>query len=539
MKTLINIKLGLYSLVLLTSSVAVAQQYVPFSIRYQSFVKGDMVVIANNIVNRVDYNDSPNDPYYNHTPSALVNDEFTMEYIDIDQDTTTFSSSSAELLLDNQNNKKVLYAGLYWAATYKYNSGVQKKEDKFIAVDADRETFNDVKIKFPNQVSYTDIIGQVIFDGIKDNDISDQAPYAVYADITEYVKNLDNPSGVYTVANVKATQGMLSGGVAAGWTIIIVYEDLKLSGKMITSYDGFSGVSKEATDLFLDGFTTPSQGQVKAKIACAALEGDSNYGGDQLLFSSTTEEEFTPIYNTIRKADNFFNSAISIENQFFMDRYPDSKNTLGYDTCLMSIPNLNNKVLGNNVQEATLRIQSTGDKYFMFFSAFGVEMTPAAVTSENDIATNKNVITAPKETIMSNVKLVPASNDMVTDIAKPISSQRLKDKEAVLDPNKNEKPIEIQTITVANQDRGYYLVAGVYSDTRNAYNFVTQLLIKGLDPKSFINPLNRYEYVYLTKVASEKEAIDLFQSKLNNSYKDKIWILSVNNSSNMNIATED
>ncbi|MEC4048156.1 hypothetical protein OX284_001835 [Flavobacterium sp. SUN046] len=539
MKTLINIKLGLYSLVLLTSSVAMAQQYVPFSIRYQSFVKGDMVVIANNIVNRVDYNDSPNDPYYNHTPSALVNDEFTMEYIDIDQDTTTFSSSSAELLLDNQNNKKVLYAGLYWAATYKYNSGVQKKENKFTALDEDRETFNDVKIKFPNQVSYTDIIGQVIFDGIKDNDISDQAPYAVYADITEYVKNLDNPSGVYTVANVKATQGMLSGGVAAGWTIIIVYEDLKLSGKMITSYDGFSGVSKEATDLFLDGFTTPSQGQVKAKIACAALEGDSNYGGDQLLFSSTTEEEFTPIYNTIRKADNFFNSAISIENQFFMDRYPDSKNTLGYDTCMMSIPNLNNKVLENNVQEATLRIQSTGDKYFMFFSAFGVEMTPAAVTSEIEIANNKNVITPPKETIMSNVKLVPASNDMVTDIAKPISSQRLKDKEAILDPNKNEKPIEIQTITVANQDRGYYLVAGVYSDTRNAYNFVTQLLIKGLDPKSFINPLNRYEYVYLTKVASEKEAIDLFQSKLNNSYKDKIWILSVNNSSNMNIATED
>lgn len=539
MKTLINIKSRFYYLVLLASSVAVAQQYVPFSIRYQSFVKGDMVVIANNIVNRIDYNDSPNDPYYNHTPSALVNDEFNMEYIDIDQDSTTFSSSSAELLLDNQNNKKVLYAGLYWAATYKYNAGVQKKEDKFTAIDADRETFNDVKVKFPNKLTYTDIIGQVIFDGINVSEISDQAPYVVYADITEYVKNLENPSGVYTVANVKSTQGMLSGGIAAGWTIIMVYEDPKISGKMITSYDGFSGVNKEATDIFFDGFTTPSQGLVKAKFACAALEGDSNYGGDQLLFSSTTEEKFTPIYNTIRKADNFFNSAISIENQFFMDRFPDSKNTLGYDTCSMTISNLNNEVLGNNVQEATLRIQSTGDKYFMFFTAFDVEMTPAQIPNINQISTNQKVINDSKEKGLSNIKFVPANNDMVADIEKPISSQRLKDKEAVLDPNKNDKPIEIQTLTVANQDHGYYLVAGVYSDTRNAYNFVTQLLIKGLDPKSFINPLNHYEYVYLKKVASEKEAIDLFQSKLNNSYKDKIWILSVNNSSNMNVATED
>ncbi len=533
MKTKINSKSGLFSIVILISFIANAQQYVPFKIRYQSMVKGDMVVIANNSSNRVDYNDSPNDAYYNHTSSALLNDEFTMEYIDIDDDATTFSSSSAELLLDNQNHKKILYAGLYWAATYKYNSGIQKKEDKFSPLDAKREEFNDVKVKFPNKDSYTDVIGQVIFDGLKDNSTSDQAPYVAYADITEYVKNLDNPSGVYTVANVKSTQGTLNGGVAAGWTIVMVYEDPKMSGKMITSYDGFSGVNNVTTDILFNGFTTPAQGAVKAKIACAALEGDTNYGGDQLLFSSATNTEFTPLGNAIRKADNFFNSAISIENQFFMDRYPDSKNTLGYDTCMMTLPNLNNKLLGNNQQSATLRIQSSGDKYFMFFTAFEVEMTPAPLSSTSDLAVNQ----APEVT--SKVKFVPANKDMVTDITKPMSSQRLKDKETVLDPNKFEKPIEIQTLTVANQDRGYYLVAGVYSDSRNAYNFVTQLKIKGIEPQSFINPMNRYEYVYLTKVASEKEAIDLFQSKINNTYKDKIWILSVNNTSNMIIANED
>ena len=63
-------------------SKAHAQVAVPFKVRYQSFVKGDMTVIANSITNRVDYNNSANAAYYNHTNHALLNDEFTMQYID-------------------------------------------------------------------------------------------------------------------------------------------------------------------------------------------------------------------------------------------------------------------------------------------------------------------------------------------------------------------------------------------------------------------------------------------------------------------------
>lgn len=72
-----------------------------------------MTVIANNIVNRIDYDNSPNDPYYNHTNYAKLNDEFTMKYIDIDDDETTFSSNNAELYFENPSQKKILYAGLY------------------------------------------------------------------------------------------------------------------------------------------------------------------------------------------------------------------------------------------------------------------------------------------------------------------------------------------------------------------------------------------------------------------------------------------
>src|SRR6478672_13235846 len=128
--------------VFLISLSASSQLNVPFKMRYQSFVKGDMMVIANNITNRVQYNTGSEIPYYNHTNRALLNDEFTMDYIDIDNDESTFSSSSAELFFNEDSNKKILYAGLYWSATYKYNSGYQKNETRFVAEDGSREAFN-------------------------------------------------------------------------------------------------------------------------------------------------------------------------------------------------------------------------------------------------------------------------------------------------------------------------------------------------------------------------------------------------------------
>mgnify|MGYP003439422370 CR=1 FL=1 len=76
----------LFSVVFLLHSNCFAQLNVPFKMRFQDFVKGDMSVIANNSTNRVDISNSPNVAYYNQTSSAQLNDEFTMQYIDIDDD---------------------------------------------------------------------------------------------------------------------------------------------------------------------------------------------------------------------------------------------------------------------------------------------------------------------------------------------------------------------------------------------------------------------------------------------------------------------
>jgi hypothetical protein len=517
-----------FSIVFLSfSTVSLAQTSIPFKVRYQGLVKGDMVVIANNIVNRVDYNNSSNDPYYNHTNQAKLNDEFDMEYIDIDKDEDTFSSSSAELFLDNSNNKKIIYAGLYWSATYKYNIGIQKNEDKYIAQDAGREMFNNIKIKLPNKKEYINIVGQTIFDGLKEKEFKEYAPYVAYADITEYVKKLSSLTGVYTVANIKATQGKIEGGVAAGWTIFFIYEDQTMSKKFIKSQDGFSGITDVPTDVLFYGFEI-KQEKVTAKIACAALEGDNNLIGDQLLIGNNQTKTFTPLSNVIRKENNFFNSCITIDDQYFSNRFPDSKNTLGYDTFLFSIPNQDNPIISKTSKESMLRFKSTGDKLFLFFCAFQVETEPSLINVTEKTISNQ-------EYNNQTIKLVPMNNDLLVDNNKTTSAINRIQKNNALETNL----IEIHTFSSSSIISGYYILANVFKTEQKTQEFIYYLKSKKITADFFINPLNNYYYVYLRMTNNQKEAIELYTSKLYDTYNEPLQIVLINNDENMVVAQKN
>ena len=361
-----------------------AQMAIPFKERYKANIKGDMTIIANSILNRIDKKNSPNDPYNDQSINAITNDEIDMEYIDIDDDKQTFSSSSAALFQKDEASKKIIYAGLYWSATYKYESGYKKGEDKFVAFDKTREPFEEILVKFPDQKEYTTIKGEIIFDGLKDKKFKDAAPYAVYADVTQQVQELGNPFGFYTVANIKATQGTLIGGSAAGWTMIFVYEDLSMSEKFIVSHDGFAGASSESVNVVFKGFKTLPEGNVNVKLAGAALEGDFKVDGDLFLFGSTKNKDFTNVKTITRRYSNFFDSSITIEDEQFRYRIPDSKNTLGYDSFLTTLSNYNNRFIGNNLDEATVQFKSSGDVFYLFLSAMAIETKPIKEEQEDN-----------------------------------------------------------------------------------------------------------------------------------------------------------
>ncbi|MEX0291601.1 MAG: PorP/SprF family type IX secretion system membrane protein [Flavobacteriaceae bacterium] len=74
---------------------------------------------------------------------------------------------------------------------------------------------------------------------------------------------------------------------------------------------------------------------------------------------------------------------------------------------------------------------------------------------------------------------------------------------------------------------GYYIIANVFANPKNANRFVKLLNSQGLSASYFINPENNYRYVYLKRHQSWNNALISYYTKLNDSYDDKMWIMRV------------
>ena len=74
---------------------------------------------------------------------------------------------------------------------------------------------------------------------------------------------------------------------------------------------------------------------------------------------------------------------------------------------------------------------------------------------------------------------------------------------------------------------GYYLIANVFGTKKYLDAFLVDMKKKGIDAKSFYRDMNKYNYVYLAKYNSIKEAREARDSNLGGKYKEKIWIFRV------------
>ncbi|WP_170864589.1 T9SS type B sorting domain-containing protein [Aquimarina spongiae] len=122
MKTKIALKIVLVMLLMIASNISTlyAQEIIPLSTREtQNRINGNLIMNGNAIVGLVD-SDSDNVVY---DPNAAYDGNFNngnsiSDYIDIDGDPTTFSSSSADINTPRPECTEIVYAGLYWSATY-------------------------------------------------------------------------------------------------------------------------------------------------------------------------------------------------------------------------------------------------------------------------------------------------------------------------------------------------------------------------------------------------------------------------------------
>ncbi|MFB9055577.1 T9SS type B sorting domain-containing protein [Mariniflexile ostreae] len=350
MKQPTYLKIGFYILMLFLGLQSFAQNFVDFTPKFNKTLQGDIRLIGNNILS-----EHKTEPYGTYQYNHLVN----MKYVDIDNDNSTFNSSSADLEIPNAGCYQIVHAGLYWGAV---NRG------------ANSESITDVKFKGP-EGGYHDIKGEIIYDA-QSTSTGNSYPYACYADVTSIVTGFSNNLGTYTVGNVSTGQGRTQNanngtGHSAGWSLFIVFEDPTLPGKYITSFDGFSSVNKtNDVDVLISGFQTPPAPiPVTAKFAFAALEGDKPITGDKLKINGTT------MFTADRPINNFFNSTVTkLGGGLVTNRNPNSTNTLGFDTGIMDVPNPTKKVIGNGDTSAIIRMESSQDQYFAYFFAFAVDV---------------------------------------------------------------------------------------------------------------------------------------------------------------------
>ena len=352
------------SVVLIFSFIlSYAQTTIPFAKRYEtSGINGDLTIIGNSILG-----ETATDPYNGNTQNNFIN----MVYIDVDNDLSTFSSSSAEFTTRRCN--RVVYAGLYWGAI---RTPVGSEPDK-------------IKFKVPGG-SYQDIVADVSIDRI------------YYKDVTAIVAGNSNPSGNYFVANVSSEEQR---NRSAGWSLVLVYEDSNESRKYISTFDGFSAVRNDPFDeveFSYSGFVTPPAGPVEGRVGVGALEGDLGWSGDQMLFKSDANATFTALYDAENDVNNFFNSKITKDGAHVTNRNVNSTNTLGWDQKLLNLSNLNpgNSLIGNNETGATVRVSNNvgGDHIFTFLNTFAVnviEPTLKVLTSVEDTSGNQITHSSP------------------------------------------------------------------------------------------------------------------------------------------------
>ena len=402
-------------------------------------VKGDLTLIGNSIIGRA--TTAPIFAAGNPIPTNLAvltaeantpyngngkNNDFSFEYIDIDADPTTFSSSSADLVIRNIQGTnecvKVAYAALYWAGSYAFTRSTNPNANNQGTPALD--DWNKVKLKLPTG-GYIDITvdknnanvdvpgqeDQVIVRDAPDptSTLTIGAPYVCYKNITNLIKQFETTSvdgsanGTYTLANMRSGLGENQNGISSGWNMVIVYSHKSLPSKFVTVFDGFKYIQagSPSIDFNISGFeTVPAPFPVRARIGVAGLEGDNNggNGGDQFQFSSPIgNTSFVALNNVINDPNDFFNSTISTPTTVgpfaavTLNRNPNSKNTLGFDLDLVDIDNPSNNIIANGATNATIRFpSSSNDTYSAYLVTFAVDIIEPKIILTKTIRDSAN-----------------------------------------------------------------------------------------------------------------------------------------------------
>ena len=338
----------------------------PFASRFSTNVNGQIIIAANTIMQCPT---TTVDPLLNSGctgaragTNARNNNTLDMGWLDVDSDSSTFDSSSAQLLLPTTGH--VLFAGLYW-------TGLQKKAAVVTGANGykgtplappDATAIGTVKLSVPGAAGYATVTASQVDTG----SIAEGSGYTAYADVTSLIDAAG--AGNYTVANIQTGTG---GNSFGGWSLVIAYSDSTEPLRNLTIFDGLTIVSSSAfVDIPLAGFKTPSSGTVKTTIGVVAAEGDWGATGDYLTLNDQL------LTDAVHPANNTENSTIANRGVHVTTKTPNWVNQLGYDSSLFQADGF----LPNGATTAMFRAKTNGDTYAPQAITFATELFSPNVT---------------------------------------------------------------------------------------------------------------------------------------------------------------
>ena len=500
-------------------SISLAQDRAQFTRGQEFYLKGNTTVVGNSILGK--------SASKSFDKMDKVNDAFKMRYIDIDNDPSTWSSSSAYFSVPEES--QIVYAGLYWSATYHGERSGERINDNVIFYKKLEERAHNpqsIKLKVPNG-AYQDITGTLIYDGenAKNRTVKSRAPYAYAADVTQLLQ--DYYEGDITVANVSATQGKINGGSSAGWLLYIVYEDDAEPYQYITTYYGLESVKKEVVEIDFGNFKSSEDGEFSTYVTIAAIEGDTNLDKDQVRMYNPKSEIYLPFGNRVRPPNNFFNSSITVDEEVVLERNPASKNTLGFDLAKVKIDNELNSIIANSPEGVKMQFKTRGDHYFIFFTAFQTTISEKFY-KEKPIAQGEAVV---KE-VISDVTIEDPIVEKIREEAVVTKDTIIPSKpSAITAPIFSEILVEIvdkTSVDVPGMRSGFYIISNVFSSQENAKKWEQTLLSKDLTSYTFLRPDNNLYYVSLGSNTDPLIMYEVLKRMREDKDLEKSWILKIN-----------
>ena len=289
--------------------------------------------------------------------ALLNNNNFSM--VRVNTDSATLDSSSARLSLPA--GARVLFAGLYYGS--RTTAGTAGKA----APDSSLAGLGKVDLKPPGASGFEHLTAAV------DQSTDVAGAYAAFVDVTGRVQRAG--AGVYTVANVQSATGE---DRYAGWALVVAYEAAGEPPRNLTVFDGLASVTqgKPAVTIPVSGFQTPLSGPVRTRLGFVAYEGDRGISGDSATLNGTA------LSDKLNAANNFFNSVISVDGQYFTDKTPDYINQLGFDAKLLGI----NGLLANGATGATIGLKTTSDQYLPQVITFATDLYAPVIRATKTVA---------------------------------------------------------------------------------------------------------------------------------------------------------